>query len=678
MSRLSDLILEAKRLDPALGEALDGEIRHLQERRSFGLNFERHAPEAVDLFGRPVRMGDNVRMLPPRGSFTAPDNRLWKVTGATGSREERVAQLVDPKTDEMADYPVADLVVVAESTDVIYPGLESTRRIELDGDKPFHTVVNAENLHALKALLYTHRASIDCIYIDPPYNTGSDDWIYSDRYVGGDDMYRHSKWLSFMERRLVLAKELLKDTGVIIVAIGDDEHHRLRMLMDQTLGAENFLSDITWQGRVKNDRRFTGGGSDYMLAYAAHRESLVDRDVRWKEPKNGVPELLSVAADAYRSAISAGQSKESAAQSATAALRQWTKTMKGQVAGGVLAYNQVDAEGRVFQPGPLDSPNPRPNLIYQVLHPVTGLAVPTPAKGWRVSEQVMESMRANGEIVWGVDHTTGIRRKLILDSESVGVPAPTFTADRDTGTARLVKLLGGTRFPNPKPVEVLQRWLQMTAPPNATVLDFFGGSGSTLEAVARLNAQDGGTRQCILVTNNEVGSKEAKRLTKEGHRQGDPEWEAMGVHDWVTKPRIVAVTTGERPDGSTFDDTVAANVEFFKLTYEAPLKVASHHDFLRIAPLLWLRAGARGRRIEELPNGWDVADAYGVIDRLECVEAFVAALEANPSAMLAYVVTDDERRFQTVCAGLPEHVEPVRLYESYLRNFQIDAARSAR
>lgn len=194
----------------------------------------------------------------------------------------------------------------------------------------------------------------------------------------------------------------------------------------------------------------------------------------------------------------------------------------------------------------------------------------------------------------------------------------------------------------------------------------------------RLNEEDGGTRQSILVTNNELDAKVAQVLTKAGHRRGDAEWEAKGVHQYVTRPRITTVATGERPDGSTYDDTVPANVEFFDLTYEAPLRVASNREFGRIAPLLWLRAGSRGRRIDDISTGWDVADTYGVIADFDHAEKFVRALADEPDAALAFVVTDEDWLFESMCRDLPEHVEPVRLYAAYLRNFELESGRGAR
>lgn len=260
----------------------------------------------------------------------------------------------------------------------------------------------------------------------------------------------------------------------------------------------------------------------------------------------------------------------------------------------------------------------------------------------------------------------------------MGVPAPTFAAERDTATKQLRDVLGEQRFPNPKPVEVLVRWLRIVAPRDAVVLDFFGGSGTTMEAVMRLNEQDRGSRSCLLVTNNEVSSTEAVRLRKAGIRPGDPEWEKVGVCELVAQPRIATVTSGTRADGSNYSDGLTQNVEFFKLTYEAPLRVASHRDFERIAPLLWLRAGARGRRIDDVTKGWDVAEAYGVLADLDQVEPFVQAVVEQEGLDIAFIVTDEDRLFESVVRELPDHVEPVRLYEAYLRNFEIESGRGLR
>ena len=673
MSRLTDLIAHAKARDPTLGADLEAELRVLQGRRPFGLNFERHQPEAVELPGRAVRKGDKVRVLPPRGQTQRGNQRLWRVNRINSVDGERIAHLEHAgpaDTVETQTVLVDDVVVVAEFRDPIYPGLRSTGQVERGGaDEPFHTVINAENYHALQTLLYTHRGQVDCIYIDPPYATGKDDWIYNDRHVDADDLYRHSKWLAFMERRLLLARELLRDTGVIMVAIGDDQHHRLRMLLDQTFDESNFIANITWQGSGKNDSRFTSGGVDYMLIYANNASVLREANVRWSEPKQGVEILRRCAAEAWAQA-------EGDPSKATAEFRRLVRPHRSELEPAVYRYDQIDARGRVFQADNLTSPNPRANLRYTLTHPITGGTIPFPEKGWRYSRDTMDALIADDRILFGPDETTRPRYKRLLDEMESRVPYETFTLSRMPASNRLAGILGEKRFPYPKDHTVLMRWLGIVAGDDAMILDYFGGSGTTLEAVVRLNDMDGGSRRCVLVTNNEVGAKEERSLRRAGFRKGDPEWEAKGVYEYVTKPRVSTVVSGVRPDGSTYDDTVAANVEFFDLTYESPWRVARNRDFVVIAPLLWLRAGSRGRRIDTVPEqGWDVADTYGVLVNLDAAKDFTRAVSDTDGVGLVFVVTDDDRRFQMVAKSLPETVEVVRLYESYLRNFEINTGR---
>lgn len=219
MSRLTDLIAQAKAKDAALGQELEREFKVLSSRRAFGLNFERHRPESVELPGRPVRKGDKVRILPSRGSNAKGDQRLWRVLRVetiNGVRTSHLAPTQDQAETDRKQVATEDLIVVAEFKDYIYPGLVSTGKVERGGDKPFHTVINGENFHVLEALTFTHRGKIDVIYIDPPYNTGAKDWKYNNDYVGEEDLYRHSKWLAMMERRLSVAKQLLNPQSSVL------------------------------------------------------------------------------------------------------------------------------------------------------------------------------------------------------------------------------------------------------------------------------------------------------------------------------------------------------------------------------------------------------------------------------------------------------------------------------
>ena len=250
MSRLTDLIARAKAKDSALGEELERVFKMLASRRAFGLNFERHLPESVELPGRPVRRGDKVRILPPRGSTAKGDQRLWKVLRIEESDGQHLAlvSLMDAPESETVEVALEDLITVAESSDYIYPGLISTAKVQRGGDKPNHTVINGENYHALKALTYTHRRKIDAIYIDPPYNTGAKDWKYNNDYIEAEDLYRHSKWLAMMERRLIIARVLLKpENSVLIVTIDSREYLRLGLLLEQLFpeGCHQMISTLT-------------------------------------------------------------------------------------------------------------------------------------------------------------------------------------------------------------------------------------------------------------------------------------------------------------------------------------------------------------------------------------------------------------------------------------------------
>ncbi len=677
MSRLHDLLRQLEARDPALAKELRSEYDALTDRRAFGLNFERHVPESVELPGRAVRRGDKVHVVPERGKHpTAANSRLWRVLAV--DRAARTATIEDFAVDppETQEQPLTELVVVAEFRDPIYPGLVSTGRIARGGDKPFHTVINGENYHALQMLLFTHRGQIDCIYIDPPYNTGNEGWIYNDKYVASDDHYKHSKWLAFMERRLLLAKELLKQTGVVIVAIGDEEHHRLRMLMDQTFEAENFLANVTWQGRVKGNAQFGGGGVDYMLMYGLNKGALAATGRRWVQPKVGVREMIAL--------VQSEMLRHNSPELAQKALKAWLRSDAAlDVAPGTRAYSLVDETGKIFRPVSLASPEARDSRYKEPLvHPVTGLPCPVPATGWRGGKASMLRKVSEGAILFGRDHTTLPQSKLYLHQMDSEAPKPTFESSRDAGTNHLEKLLGSKRFPFPKDPDVLARWLGLVAGPNATVLDFFAGSGTTGEAVLRLNESDGGTRQVILVTNNELAAGDVSTLRKTGLRPGDPDWESRGVHENVLRPRIAAVVSGIRPDGSIYSEGLAQSIEFFSLTYEAPLRVSSNREFYSLAPLLWLRAGGVGRLIHDLSAGWDVADNYGVLADLDQTEAFLQVLaqrEADGAQIpMVFVVTEEERLFASVCRELPADVEAVRLHEAYLRNFEIEAGRSTR
>lgn len=651
--------------DETLRQRIAREVELLRGSRRFGLVFDRHLPESVRLTSHPIRKGVKVGLR----DESVPDT--WRVIGFT-DHTRQTAILSDD-----TERPVAEVVVIREFGEPVFPGLVSVDRIPNGPeDAPWHTVINGENFHVLQALRSTHYGKVDLIYIDPPYNTGNEGWIYNDRYVADQDRAKSSKWLSFLERRLLIARDLLKSTGVVIVAIGDDEHHRLRMLLDQIFGDQNFISDVVWQGGRKNDSRYVSNAADYMLIYARNEAALRAADVRWHDRKPGVDDALAAAQRAWNAA-------NHDVERATKDFRAWLRDHRADLADGVARYNAIDGHGRVYFAGDLSSPNPRPNLQYDLTHPVTGQPVKRHRNGWRASREMMDRLIAEDRILFGADHTSTAYFKRYLAEQTTETVGSVFERDRRAATAYLNAVLGDTRFPNPKDHEVIARWLRIAAPDNAVILDFFGGSGTTAEAVIRLNDEDGGTRQSILVTNNELGARQAKALRKAGHHPGDSEWEDQGVFEYVTRPRISTVVTGKRPDGSAYSDGLPANVEFLKMNYLDPGMVRRGREFEAIAPLLWLEGGARGPRIAEEPEaGWALTDHYGILFTIDAMAPFAAAVsdaaEADRAPEVVFIITDSPTEFRAAAERLPVGIDTVRLYESYLANYTINVLGGAR
>ncbi|WP_188682652.1 site-specific DNA-methyltransferase [Nesterenkonia cremea] len=667
---LDAAIAKVRERDPNTAQTLEKEVRALRQNRRFGLVFDRHLPELVSLPEHPVLPGCRVtlRAHTPESKEEVP---TWRVQSVEGSGSERRVTALGAEGE--ITLSAAELVVVREFDEPIYPGLRSVQKIDHGADDdPNHVVISGENHHALQMLHLTHRSAVDLIYIDPPYNTGNKGWIYNDRYVQQADPYKHSKWLSFMEKRLRQARGLLKDAGVIMVAIGDDEHHRLRMLMDQIFGKENFISDVVWQGGRKNDARYVSNGADYMLVYARRLDALGEREIRWREEKPGVHEVLAQGEKVW---AEHGPDEDAA----TAEMRAWFKKQPKDSPVQAMARNVYFLpDGRLCRDTDISWPGGG-GETYDVLHPATGKPVPVPSRGWAFSSpERMQEAIDGGWVIFRKDHTKPISLKRPLIDTTGQVVMSVFERQRTHAGRHVQDVLGDKRFPFPKDHEVLMRWIRLAAPQDAVVLDFFGGSGSTAEAVIRLNAEDGGSRQSILVTNNELSDKDARRLSKAGHQPGDPEWEDRGVFRYVTRPRLATVVTGERPDGSRYSEGIPANLEFFEVTYLQDSRVRRDKEFRVLAPLLWLGTGARGRRIDDpAERGWDCTDRYAVLADIDAAEPFLQELNRRAQQRdelpeHVYVITGSSAEYAAVTVRLPGELRgrTHRLYDDYLRHFE--------
>lgn len=703
VSRLTDLITRAKSQDQELGADLEREFKALASRLSFGLNFERHRPEAVELPKAPLRPGDKARVLPPRGSVLRGDKRLWRVSTIDRRAETADLELLNGELTEAQTVPLADLVLVADFRDRIYPGLVSTGMVERGGEKPFHTVINGENYHVLKALTYTHRGKIDAIYIDPPYNTGARDWKYNNDYVESDDLYRHSKWLAMMERRLLIAKQLLNPAdSVLIVTIDEKEYLRLGLLLEQLFPeaeSEMITTVISAKGVARVGQfsrveeyiyvlRFGAAtvalGEHNMLDDSRSAAAQVGKPIEWLGMRRREPtarrgarpnQFYPIFVDLHTGYIhSVGDAitdevDRNSVKAPAGTFCAWPLRPSGEE--GLWGITPETATA-YLEKGYIRARNYKPTTRTVTIHYLPSGTVRAVEEG-----DIEITGRDDDGAIQGVHRAS----KGVIPKRVWNVPAH----NAETGGSLVLRrLLPDRRFPFPKSIYAVEDILRffVGSKPTAVVLDFFAGSGTTAHAVMRLNRQDGGSRQCISVTNNEVSAEEQRQLIRDKLRPGDAGWEAVGIFEHITEPRIRAVITGATPSGSAVQgdytyvdpfpmaDGFRENAAFFTLTYESLDSVNHSVAFQRIAPLLWLRAGAQGGTVDDLPEvGWAVADTYGLLTDLDKAAPFVEALASAKGVRMVYVVTDDSRRFQSVVRQLPDAVEPIRLYESYLSNF---------
>ena len=349
---------------------------------------------------------------------------------------------------------------IDEVLDTHTPVLTENADLFIDHGGQMNFLLEGDNLAALKLLEKTHRGNIDLIFIDPPYNTRNGDFGYDDSRVDLTDTFRHSKWISFMSERLLVARRLLKNDGVIFIAIDDNEQAALKLLCDQLFGEENFLASIIWQHSIQ-PKGYSGTFSvhhNYILCYQKTAQFVLNSLPRTDEDNK--------------------------------------------------AYANPDNDPRgKWRSGDVRNALYRPNLIYDIISP-SGNVIKPCANGWRWSKETVEEKIKSGEIVFSKDETR-IIRKIYLDTLEGRTPE-TIWFGKDVGTTRsamseIKEIFGSSVFGTPKPTSLIERTLRLISRMDATVLDFFAGSGTTGHAVMKLNAEDGGSRRFILCTNNENG-----------------------------------------------------------------------------------------------------------------------------------------------------------------------------
>ena len=673
----------------------------MNKQKKFGLVFEEHLPESVKLFDIPVKR--NAVVMEKSGGAA-----VYKVI----SVKDGVAECLDRSSQETKNFNVEDLVVIAEFGTPIYPYLKPIDSICNAPDSDlWHTLIEADNYHALQLLEYLYAGKVDCIYIDPPYNTGARDWKYNNDYVDGADEYRHSKWLSFMQRRLALAKKLLnpKDS-VLIVTIDEKEYLHLGCLLEQMFPdakIQMITSVINPSG--------AGGKNDFSrvdeyIFFVMFGDVIIN-----KQPSD----MLFNITGKKNSRVIDGLS--------------WETFVRGGQA------NNRNARRNLCYPVLIDEDNLQ---IIGCLPPLEGDSPETPK--YINGKRAIYPFKTNGSLgIWRLEAASlmplvekgyayvssydakndryavkyllsgtieriesgeiqVIRRDALSKVESADewssltMPKtvwnmPYHNAGKQ-GSDLIKKIIGPGRFTFPKSLYAVQDTLNifLCSKPQATVLDFFAGSGTTLHAVNILNTIDGGKRRCILVTNNEVSAEEAKKLSNNGYKPGEDEWEQYGVARYVTWPRTVCSIKGcdINEDSLKGDyigsdipmaDGFAANAAFFKLGFLDKNSVALGRQFRELLPVLWMKAGAVGPcpklETEDLP-AWLILpqNKLAVLIDDNQYYAFKQEMEKTPGIETLFIITDFEREYAIMAdeLGIPNTFQ---LYRDYLDNFRINHSR---
>ncbi|NRA49141.1 MAG: site-specific DNA-methyltransferase [Phaeodactylibacter sp.] len=408
--------------------------------------------------------------------------------------------------------------VVSHHQDVPYRVLEHKYGFTAEKgeqNEPTHSgnkIIHGDNLEALKSLLSEYEGKIKCIYIDPPYNTGKDEWKYNDKVdhpkikkwlgevVGkeGEDLSRHDKWLCMMYPRLVLLEKMLSKDGVIFISIDDNEVFNLKLILDEIFGSYNFLGNIIWQTTTDNNPRQITTEHEYIICYAKNKKN----QTAWESHSiaaESIQEKYEELKEEHKSDLELIQKE----------LRKWIRSNKSDLPK-VTHYDNVDEKG-VFHDA--DVANTKfGGYEYDVLHPVTGKVCKIPEKGYRFPESTMKELIANNDIMFGSDETTLIKPKKRLENVTDKLRSVIYEDGR-ASTKELESIFGKDFFKNPKSPQIISQLLSFCTKGNDIILDSFAGSGTTGQAVLELNKKTNAKRNFLLIEMEEYAEDiTAKRM----------------------------------------------------------------------------------------------------------------------------------------------------------------------
>ena len=614
MAALDDLISQIP--DESLRERIRAEMKRANRQKKFGLVFEEHLPEATPLYDIPVK----------RGSVVATKDGQVTDIYYVEKIEDGQAACFHKATKERVVLPVDALVCVAQFGEPIYPYLQPLDTVCNAPDSDlWHTLIEADNYHALQLLEYLYAGKVDCIYIDPPYNTGAKDWKYNNDYVDGNDAYRHSKWLSMMQKRLRLAKKLLnpKDS-VLIVTIDEKEYLHLGCLLEELypeaeiqmitdiinprgtnrtsefsrveeyvficrFGAAEIVktgnnmlgsTDETdkarvWYGFNRPNNLRLSTNKQFFPIYIDETQKRIVCVGEPMELNNKIEDFPTIEGLTAVFPINS-HGEESIWGAISSTTREW-------VAKGYLRVNDYDKK----------------HSRWTFSYIRSGMQ-----KRIESGEIAVDGFRSDGSL--NIDH-------IGTEGEVVPPKSVWYQASHksfDFGSTLIKGIIPGHYFSFPKSLYSTMDAIRffVADKPSALIVDFFAGSGTTLHAVNLLNAEDGGHRRCILVTNNEVSDAEAKEMSKRGLKPGDAEWEKLGIAHYVTWPRMFCSIKGQDVNGAPLKgdylgseppmhmvDGFKANAAFFKLSFLDSTAVSLGMRFSEMLPTLWLKAGAKGK-----------------------------------------------------------------------------------
>lgn len=533
----------------------------------YGLTWEKKPSGFEMVWDAPITIGTKVQKLNPRRSSNLySDPRIWTVEEINEDGTVYISRNTSNDNPENSKHPLENLVAVAD-LDEKYP-YTLIEDGEVIGDKEnnsYNTVINAENIRALELLTHTHAGKIDVIYIDPPYNTGAKDWKYNNNYIDNTDAYKHSKWLSFMEKRLKASKKLLNpDNSVLIVTIDEKEFLRTGLLLEQVFpeARTQMVSSVTnpkGTGRRGSFSRVNEYIFFVMIGKAVpiEKQKGLGGKIKWQGLRRSNPNNTreKTANQFYPIYI---DPKTSLIVGRGDVLEKNAKVSDHVTPDGLLSVFPIRDNGVEMMWGLRDTTFDW--MLDKGYVKATGKERDKPQR-YVINYLMSGEVKAieDGRLIVNRDENNVITSgEWVSTRETIPFnqwDKPSHNADKN-GTLLVKAILGDNRFTYPKSLYAVEDCLRLftSNKTEAVVLDLFGGSGTTAHAVMRLNQEDNGRRTSITISNNEVSEKEEKMFLSQGLRPNDNKWYDHGVCQHVTKPRIRSVITGKTASSNYTED----------------------------------------------------------------------------------------------------------------------------